>query len=409
MKSMRSALKVSLVYGYSARNAGDFAITLGAIDLLRSLGVKIKLFSRYTHENKDFYDASAELIKRYENDIEIFESPFYLDRTNGLWKTMRSYANGMLTLLGLKRKKAFREALLDSDIVVFDGGNLFRCNSAIDYTRLSALVFPLKIAQRHKRKVIIFPQSASYINKMGQRLLLPVLENASLLMLREKDSFNYMSELMPQRNFFQTIDCAFFINKNNLPSVSIPKQTIGITIRCHTVGDISFLPERQISEYLGMLGQMVEKLKASHNVIVVVQSEKDLEKSQSFADAHGLSVMKTNNVIELLSIYEKLDVLIGMRLHSIILALSVGTACFGLFCKQWGLKNPGTMKSFGMPYRYCEEDIQVDDVVEEILSLSKNRECLKRKTLQKISTEKERLIARMENVVKETITPPSNG
>jgi len=37
---MNPVKTVSLVYGYSARNAGDFAITLGAIDVLLSFGIK---------------------------------------------------------------------------------------------------------------------------------------------------------------------------------------------------------------------------------------------------------------------------------------------------------------------------------------------------------------------------------
>lgn len=41
---MNPVKTVSLVYGYSARNAGDFAITLGAIDVLLSFGIKVKLF-----------------------------------------------------------------------------------------------------------------------------------------------------------------------------------------------------------------------------------------------------------------------------------------------------------------------------------------------------------------------------
>ena len=40
---MNPVKTVSLVYGYSARNAGDFAITLGAIDVLLSFGIKVKL------------------------------------------------------------------------------------------------------------------------------------------------------------------------------------------------------------------------------------------------------------------------------------------------------------------------------------------------------------------------------
>ena len=54
---MNPVKTVSLVYGYSARNAGDFAITLGAIDVLLSFGIKVKLFSRYSRSNLDYHQA----------------------------------------------------------------------------------------------------------------------------------------------------------------------------------------------------------------------------------------------------------------------------------------------------------------------------------------------------------------
>lgn len=41
---MNPVKTVSLVYGYSARNAGDFAITLGAIDVLTLVWNKSKTF-----------------------------------------------------------------------------------------------------------------------------------------------------------------------------------------------------------------------------------------------------------------------------------------------------------------------------------------------------------------------------
>jgi len=55
-------------------------------------------------------------------------------------------------------------------------------------------------------------------------------------------------------------------------------------------------------------------------------------------------IIEEYNVFELMNIYSNCDVLVGMRLHSIILALKVGTPCIGLFHENWGLKNPGLME-----------------------------------------------------------------
>lgn len=95
---MNPVKTVSLVYGYSARNAGDFAITLGAIDVLLSFGIKVKLFSRYSRSNLDYHQALETLNQRYSNHIEVFESPFTLDRTDSMIKTLKNYTEGLFTL-----------------------------------------------------------------------------------------------------------------------------------------------------------------------------------------------------------------------------------------------------------------------------------------------------------------------
>lgn len=102
---MNPVKTVSLVYGYSARNAGDFAITLGAIDVLLSFGIKVKLFSRYSRSNLDYHQALETLNQRYGNHIEVFESPFTLDRTDSMIKTLKNYTEGLFTIMGIIRKR----------------------------------------------------------------------------------------------------------------------------------------------------------------------------------------------------------------------------------------------------------------------------------------------------------------
>ena len=120
---MNPVKTVSLVYGYSARNAGDFAITLGAIDVLLSFGIKVKLFSRYSRSNLDYHQALETLNQRYSNHIEVFESPFTLDRTDSMIKTLKNYTEGLFTIMGIIRKRGFRRQLLDSDMIIFNGGD----------------------------------------------------------------------------------------------------------------------------------------------------------------------------------------------------------------------------------------------------------------------------------------------
>lgn len=366
---------VSLIYGYSARNAGDFAITLGAIDVLLQEGYRIKLFSRYCRKNQDFLDSKKMIEKRYGDKIQLFESPFNLNRTDSLLKTIRNYAHGVLTLSGIIPNRAFKNALLDSEAVIFNGGNLFRCHSFIDFTRLCALLYPLKLAGKNKKKYIIFPQSASTLNRAGKNLLLPVIQKAEIAFFREPESFKYINKFIDASNFRQTIDLAFFIDKKQVEEVVPDRKSIAITLRFHTVGDISYLPQEKIDRVFDEIGEIVKTLADQYRFVVVVQTEKDEENSRKFVQQHGLELIRSNDPIELISIYKRVDMLIGMRLHSIILALSVGTPCFGVFYQQWGLKNPGLMEYFGMPYLMLDDKTttisQELPVIQDILNQRK--------------------------------------
>ncbi len=377
---------VSLIYGYSARNAGDFAITLGAIDILLECGVQIKLFSRYCARNKDFHESKKLIETRYGDKIRLYESPFCLDRTDSKLSTFKNYADGALTITGLKRKKFFRKELLDSDMIIFNGGNLFRCHSFIDFTRLHALMYPLKLAL-NKKPFIIFPQSASKLNNIGKRLLLPILEKAKTVYFREKESYNYIHKFISNHNFQQTIDLAFFIKKDGIIELDRFKNKIAITLRFHTVGDIKYFDTDKINHIKRQVRNIVNHFKGQQ-FIIIVQCNKDEAISQEIAKEHDIEIYKTNDTIELLSIYKSCNLLIGMRLHSIILALSIGTPCFGMFYNEWGLKNPGLMNYFKMPYKMLDEmqELKISDFI-NITELLNNKQTISENLNYKIAQE----------------------
>ena len=391
--------KVSLIYGYSPRNAGDFAITIGAIDVLRSCGAKIRLFSRYNRSNKDFSDAENLLKKLYGDELEIMESPFNLDRKDGLYKTIKSYIDGALSVSGLKRNSKFRKSLLDCDLLIFNGGNLFRCSSIIDYTRLKALMYPLELAINEK-PIIIFPQSAARINTMGKRVLLPVLRKAEKVYIREKESFEYLKGITSNTNFFQTIDLAFFIDKSRVKEIEQFKGSIAITLRGHTVGDITGLDERKLSHICKELKKAVEFL-GKEKFIIVVQSEKDIPLSERLSKMLNIETFETHDPIELLSIYKSAKMLIGMRLHSIILALSIGTPCYGIFYKEWGLKNPGMMKYFDMPYHFLDDFSPLNERdLADIKGLADNKDVYSKKILAIVDSEKCKFVDSLTEIFK---------
>ncbi len=392
---------ISLIYGYSPKNAGDFAITLGAIDILIELGYTIKLFSLYTSKSKEYHSSLSHLRNRYGESISVYECPFTLNREGPLLQSLYNYADGLLSVLGLKPNKQFKDTLLSSDLVAFNGGNLFRCESLIDFTRLLALLYPLRIASGHGKKFIILPQSASRLNHVGKKMLLPIIRKASAVCWREKLSYQKISEMVPTDNFVQTIDLAFFIRKNLSASASISetlRKKIAITLRFYTVGDIALFGEEVINQIMGQMDYLVTSLSSKYDFSIIVQTNKDYELSERFAKKHQLNLRKSNDPIELLSIYKNVDMLVGMRLHSIILALSVGTPCFGYFYKEWGLKNPGLMEYFDMPYILADDNVFKESHLRKITEIINQKAVHSQQILSIIDTEKTKLLDSLKNI-----------
>ena len=96
-----------------------------------------------------------------------------------------------------------------------------------------------------------------------------------------------------------------------------------------------------------------------HNILIVVQTEIDRKFSECIhQELPGSRIIEEHDPLVLREIYRNVDVLITMRLHAGILAMSVDTPVIGIFSNEWGLKNPGIMSDFGMPYVIAEDEIQ---------------------------------------------------
>ena len=190
------ANKVLLIYSYSAKNAGDLAITLGALDLLSGNKNAIATISRYSANDEQYHESAVYLKKRYP-DLKIFPSPFELNR-NTSKLGFQQYLNGFLKILGFKNNSEFKALVKGFDKIYFNGGNLLRCGSVTDFIRLVAIIYPLKIAVEAKIPVVILPQSTAKINFWGQKLLKLVLNSAEKVYCHEELTFKALRNVFPK-------------------------------------------------------------------------------------------------------------------------------------------------------------------------------------------------------------------
>lgn len=354
-------MKALLVYSYSSKNAGDMAITLGAIDLLSPKYNSIIMISRYSENDENFKESRIEILNRNPN-IELIGSPFELNRNKGKLYILKNYFFGFIKLY--TKQSFFVKVINDVDKVFFNGGNLLRCNSFSDLFRLIALMKPIKVAVKLKKPVIILSHSTAETNLLGRLILKSILNKIHKIYVREPKSLEKFKKMYPEANFVLTTDLAFAINEKVKAN---REKIVAITTRSHTMGDLGNFNVEKKNLIVSQLEECITFcLKNNLKVLLVSQTKKDISFTEMIANKYNSEHVQhivSLETVQLITTYSKCSLIIGMRLHSIILALSTGTPAIGLFSKEWGLKNPGLMEAYNQKYCFIEDGTSILDLL----------------------------------------------
>lgn len=376
--------QVTLVYTYGLKNGGDMAINIGAIDILLEMGVKINAVSRYASGDRE-YDKMLKYLNVNCPEVEVFECPFQLVRGVNKLENIRQHAYGFIKLVGIKNTNDFDSVIRKSDLVVFNGGNFLRFESLTDFVRLLALTYPLRKSLSYGVPYVIFPHSASNIGVLGKGLIHKYIKKAKKLWTREDISYDYLSKKFDRIPLSKSIDLAFFIRRKPVNIQAVEKlfenelhgnkcTKIAVTLRAQTVGDLREVSKEKYNKIITRIEKSLESylINSGYQVILIVQSIKDHKITKEvygkLSKNKNLFLVEEYDPLKLKEIFNRCDVLLGMRLHSIILSLSVGTPAIGYFDKSWGFKNPGLMEKFELPYKFIDDNIEsLDKEIQEVL------------------------------------------
>jgi len=131
-----------------------------------------------------------------------------------------------------------------------------------------------------------------------------------------------------------------------------------------------------------------------YEILLVIQTKKDKDITEKiyslFKQNENIKLIEEYDPLVLKEIYSHCDLLIGMRLHSIILALSAGTPAIGYFEESWGYKNPGMMKKFDLPFQFIKNDF--NDFSNEVKMIFENELDIKDRISNIISEEKKKFL-----------------
>ena len=359
-------MKKALVYYlYGNRNAGDMAICMGAVELLKKQGYEITMVSRFS-EAEDEYQRSKDYLAEYYPDVKVYPGPFSFERNFSAAKKLASYTGSMMKVAGIIADKQTKKLINESDVVFFNGGNLLRGASTADYLRLVALFYPIKIAHALGKPVYCLPQSTAKISDRGEIMLGKYLQYFDTVYVREKISFEELKKRFPTIPFVQSTDMAFLCEDTETAArkydelgLEIGNKTVAIVVRNTGIGDIGKLDVEKQKLLKKQLVGFVQSHQ-EYSYLIVVQTEKDREFSQQIFESvkqiTGARMIENYDPLVLREIYKHVEYLITMRLHAGILSLSALTPVIGLFSEEWGLKNPGIMSDYEMPYMMIENE-----------------------------------------------------
>jgi len=353
--------KAVFAYTFSMENAGDFSLNIAAVSLLIKNGYSVTLISRFEDDSHQFIETSQYFNKLYGDQVHMISSPFKLDRNTNKLRKLKNNIHGALVSSGILKNKLIQKEVQEADIVVLCGGNILRCGSFTDFMRLKALNYPLSLAKKYNKKYFIFPQSTADINYLGKKILGSMINNAEAVFLREELSFNKINTLFPQGNNLKTLDLAFFLLDESSFKKSNDKKRIAFTIRDGKLAGIGNLSDSQKNDIEKGIINAVLSLVKSYEIDFIVQGDindklithkiqNDLKTTHSI----NISIIEEKDTFKLIELYSNYDLLIGMRLHSIILAAIAGTPSYGYFIKEWGLKNPGILQMINLPYNFVD-------------------------------------------------------
>jgi polysaccharide pyruvyl transferase WcaK-like protein len=382
--------QVVLTYAWGTPNAGDHALTLGAIELLiRHLPQdKITVISRFSSQD-DPKDPTTDIKLRYP-EVEVLGSPFKFSRRTAIARLLEK-VYGLLVLFFVsffpristklfKRNDAI-QSIANAKIVLCNGGNLFYWNEhRRSLPRLLALSLPFILAKKLGVPYAFLPQTMGPIdNNILLGYTKSLLESAKFVLFRDDNSLKYMSNLLnANKTKIELVpDLAFVVSDDykNLDQnviealdncgLDIDDKFIAVTLRASKLGDPEGVTGKSVdNNAIEMVTSYIKDVlipvaeKRGLNILVVEQTTVDDETSHHFQKitqenfSGKVAYISNRDPLFLSALYLRSECLVGMRLHSLIFALRVGKPAFAIYLKQFGPKTPGIYSSFGLG-EYC--------------------------------------------------------
>jgi polysaccharide pyruvyl transferase WcaK-like protein len=370
-------MRIALTHMSSDCNKGDYAILSATVDALRNAAPGAVITAVSAELPHTALDLPADTRLTRALGCEIVGTPVpslrAFDGARGRWVlsliraelliwARRVIGDRALMLVSREDREFFR-TLADADVVVAKGGSYLHSLGGFgEVIYLWRMLYPLRIAHAYRRRTVLLGVSfGEHYSVLTRVMLRTALRSRGQVYAREPRSLALArSELGVADRDLKLIPDVAFLTANKTPGrPSGDELRVGVTVRYSRFPDASPAPaleryKQALDHVLGGLLQADPRVR----VIFIPQVLEDIQLARDIAAALECSdrveaIDADLSLEELLALYAGLDVLIGTRLHSIILAAVTGVPFVHIVVepsKSYGTLEMLGMESAGVPY-----------------------------------------------------------
>lgn len=420
-------MKILITNIWHDDNKGDSAIVLAMMELISSIRpVEFVALSEFDESDIRFAD-SLVCIKNEFPNVKIISSPWPIlpvkkQLSNSFTFRLTRYIKKKILFnkIIMQQKKlltaffgsitnnnaaheysdfsykldSFNKELDDIDLVISKGGSfIFSDGTLTGSARLARVLFPLYISAKRSKKILIAGQSIWGLNdELSKSIALPILNYADVF-VREHISHEYLKNTL---GISSTVipDFAFILSRKKtcnhpiLSTLDAEKKKgsiiIGLTIRDWMFQDgnedylrkvlsiISYLLTQSNKYRIAIMPQVTGPVSFEDDRVVMeklytMASDEIRAKLLLFTDDVSPYILK--------EAYSRFEVMLGTRLHSVILSLSVGVPSMAISYSDH--KSTGIMEMVGLTDYVCSIfEIDPNEVALKLCELIKNRKLI---------------------------------
>lgn len=279
--------------------------------------------------------------------------------------------------------------IFSNDVLVFGGGSLLQ-----DVTSTRSLDYYLAIARValfFRKKVYFMAQGIGpFKQKNSREKVVKLLNKVSVITVRDRDSKQELLDLgVTKPELEVTADGVFSLYRNEVekkPGEKILARNGIEGEKLERLIGFSVRDWAELSNYKSILAQLADALTgAGYRIVLVpfhfpddVSCARDIAKLM----VEDAVVLKEEyNTVEMLGIIEKMDLFIGMRMHSIVMASVMGVPAIGL---SYDPKIEAAVQAAGQTFGGRVENLDIDRLLHSATELLMDRDAASAALLERV-------------------------